>query len=78
MSIRKVGGHGVTSVLSGSDHTVVHAAPPKLTQTMGPANYQGTNSKAGGGLPGGRGGKGVAQTPKEQTGTTKVVPLRSK
>lgn len=77
MATHNVGGHNVTSVLRGTDHAVALPAQPKFMPVQGPANYQGTNSKPGGGLPGGRGGRGVAQSPKAQTPTTRIVPLKA-
>lgn len=56
MAIKNVHGHGTTSVLGASGGQEVQSAPIAFPQTMGPANHQGTNSKPGGGLPGGRSG----------------------
>jgi hypothetical protein len=44
MSISNKGGHGVTSVLAGSDHTVVKAAQPNFMPTQGFADHQGSAS----------------------------------
>lgn len=75
MAIKKVGGHGVTGVLPpNSDAVQAKAAQPNFIHTEGFADHNGGSSK--GGFPPSRGGSGKqAQSPKEQTPTTKIVPL---
>lgn len=65
MAIRNLNGHAVSSV-APAHHQQVSKANLSFPDTMGPAGYQGMNSKPGGGLPGGSGGKGGnARSPKE-------------
>ena len=40
MSVSNSGGHGVTSVMAGTDHVQAKSAQPQFVPTQGPADHQ--------------------------------------
>ena len=73
MAVRKVGGHGVTSVLGQHGGQAAFSAQPNFQHNSGSAGYAGPVKRAGGGLPGGNGGKKKASPQAPNKSVSKLL-----